>query len=136
MRQLAVLGLAVLLVGCTSATRYRSSGRTDDLRLALRDEVRNGASVDHVQQLLGPGREARGDEQRRLVSLTRQVAQRTDNYPSGTWDDDRFIGYASKEGSTLFLQFRANKLINFNPADFARADVLRVAVSGGEKAGH
>ena len=82
------------------------------------------------------GAEGRGDEQRRLVSVTRQMAQRTNSYPSGTRDDDRFIGYASKESGTLWVQFRDNKLINFNPADFARADALRVAVSGGETAAH
>jgi hypothetical protein len=136
MRRLSVLGLVVFLVGCTAADRYRSSGRTEDLRLALRDEVHDGTSVERVQELLGPGRQARGGEQLRLVSLTRQLAQRTNSYPSGTRDGDRFIGYSSKETGTLFLQFRDNKLINFNPADFARADALRVAVSRPEAVGH
>src|SRR5438128_947362 len=133
MRQMTVTVLA-FLVGCTTADKYRSSGRSEDLRGALNQEVTDGASIGRVQQLLGPGWEVRDDEQRRLVLVTRQIASRTNTYPAGTQDDDRFVGYPSKDGGTLYLQFRNGKLINFNPDDFARADALRVGVSGGGRA--
>ena len=110
-----------------SGNQYRSSQAAEDLRAALRDEVRNGASLEHVQQLLGPGREAVGEDQQRLVSIARQLAQRVKTYPEGIHDNDRFVGYPTTDDTTLYLQFRDDKLINFNHQDFAHVDALHIA---------
>lgn len=106
------------VVGCSKAKHYRAHHDAESLYATLHKEIKPCDSVRRVGELLGEGLPARNPE--RLVAVTQKFAQRSpQSYPEGVRDDDMFLGYQGGSG-TLYLQFRAGRLINFNPRDFEK----------------
>ena len=117
--------LAVLLVagsGCSSAAHYRSHKDGKSLYAVMHDSVRPGDSVEKVQELLGAGQ---NDEGRKCIEATKRIAAKNPSAcPDGVRDDDVMIGFPFGELGSLWLQFRNGKLVNHNPAEFAKFEEM------------
>ena len=98
------------------AIHYRHCHEAESLYAAIHDTLRAGDTMAKVETLLGPGLvpENRAEF---LTQMRRTAADTPARYPDGIADGDAFLGYA-RGPSTLYLQFRHGKLINFSHDEF------------------
>ena len=112
----AVMVLAGL-AGCSKASHYRAHHDTESLAAVLYEEVKPGDTLDHIQELLGPGLPPQDRE--KLFAGARDLARKFPReYPGGVRTNDQWLGYPYGNGM-VYLQFRDRRLINFEPAKFA-----------------
>jgi hypothetical protein len=71
-------------------------------------------SREDVSELLGPGAEVTDPNTIRSVS---KLIQTGVSYPDGVGAIDVFVEYPTAWGGT-YLQFRHNKLVNFDPGEY------------------
>jgi hypothetical protein len=121
-------GLVVAAGGCSSAAHYRTHHDGKSLYAVMHDSVRSGDSIEKVQRLLGAGQDDQG--RKTLEAMKKMAAKNPSGWPDGVRDDDRVIGYPFGDGATLWLQFRAGRLINHNPNDFTKYEPITSVVSG------
>lgn len=88
-------------------TGYVANGNPDDLHWLLRNQVHSGISYEGVCRILG--------EKGTRVTHDRAVKTSGGNYQSG---DDVYSFGPDRNGQALFLVFRENKLVNFDPSEF------------------
>ncbi|MEM9346045.1 MAG: hypothetical protein AAGB26_05460 [Planctomycetota bacterium] len=124
MRILLLFMLLILCTGCaTHSENYRRTGSPEPLRLAMLHEIEPGFSIEQVQSRLGLG-EAVGKQQR--GPLNRMVQKYPDDFPDGIEVDDLFFAYSYSENCSDVLQFRNNRLINFDPSFYENPDVYMI----------
>lgn len=111
---LIVLSAYICETGRFSAAVYRYTGSGRWLYSALYHGVQNGDTIEQVEKLLGPGKQA-SDFVRKAVKKLPQRYQQPDGYE----DSDRILGFPLP-GGELYLQFRNGVLINFDPAEFEK----------------
>lgn len=116
-----VLAIAVIVMfayvyerGRFSAVIYRYTGSGKWLYSTLKNGVKNGDTIEQVENLLGPGQKADA----KIYSVSKKFAAiNPSGYPEGCEEDDEFLGFRLP-GEQLYLQFRNGVLINFDPAEF------------------
>ncbi|MCH8333133.1 hypothetical protein IIC65_04310 [Candidatus Sumerlaeota bacterium] len=124
---LALTMTGLLLMGCDAAAHYRKYGDGKSLDKALHTRIKKGESIARVQDLLGPGLPARDPERHR--DLVRRFIERdSESFPDGVSDDDFFLAYRMGAKATKILQFRDDKLINFDPAHYAKGQRVNPVV--------
>lgn len=102
--------------GWFSAAVYRYTGSGKWLYSALYHGVQNGDTVEEVERLLGPGKEADS----RVRNAVKKLAQRNViGAPDGYEESDVVLGFRLG-GGKLYLQFRNAILINFDAEDFRK----------------
>ena len=113
------IGVIVLVTyscetGWFSAAVYRYTGSGKWLYSALYHGMQNGDTVEEVERLLGPGKEADS----RVRNAVKKLTQRYLN-PDGYEESDVILGFRLG-GGQLYLQFRDGVLINFDPEEFRK----------------
>jgi len=109
-----VISAYVCETGWFSAAVYRYTGSGRWLYSALYHGVQNGNTIEQVEKLLGPGKQA-SDNVRKAVKKLAQRHQQSDGYE----ESDQVLGFPLP-GGQLYLQFRNGVLINFEPTDFQK----------------
>ena len=123
-----VAGLVMAGSGCSSAAHFRAHRDGPSLYAVMHDSVREGDSLAKVERLLGRGLE---DGQKEALKVSKGFAAKDPaKWPDGVNDDDWMVGFRFGELSTLWLQFRDGKLVNHNPADYAKCEPMVNSVSG------
>lgn len=135
--------LALLITTCllTSAcTHYgrtfQQTSDTKSLRLALLHEIKPGDRIEHIRNILGPGKPATEKQQQDLLASYHRWQTKYGNQfnaPDGiaTTDVFLFYPYGKNAQSSIYLQFRYDRLINHNPDEFKDADALSISVNLG-----
>jgi len=101
--------LFLLVVGCNT----QSPPNEDMIRDALRNEVQFGMTTAQVEELLGKG-DAPSEMESKVLKLSMTKPSDPSMAPDGYDADDVFY-YYTLDGIKVFIQFRDDKLINFNP---------------------
>jgi len=107
-----VLLAYVCMTGRFSAVVYRYTGSGKWLYSTLYHGVQNGDTIEQVERLLGPGKEAGAKIRKALKKFAQRYPQ-----PDGYEDSDQILGFPLS-GGELYLQFRNGVLINFDPTEF------------------
>jgi len=115
---LMLLGLAAGWLFMPATIHYHLFADEPSLNSVLARQVQPWDSTARVVRLLGAGTPISETERQRLLRVIagfqRQSAAGT---PAGVERDDQFLGYEAS-GMTIYLQFRNDRLINFQPQDF------------------
>ena len=98
---------------------YRMFTDGESLYAVLHDEMRAGDSLTHVQRRLGKGRHLTEFEKKEYRSVIPELTQMGEFFPHGVEKSDHFIAYVIYEDVEVILQFRENRLINFNPKEYS-----------------
>jgi len=97
--------------------RYRRNRDSESLRALLSRNVAPGDSLESVAALLGRGKPE--DEQAAKLREWRDGPRfKPRAFPEGIEQEDIFVSFESKPSGRIMLQFRAGKLVNFDPAHF------------------
>ena len=117
-----ILSALIFLSGCsTYGQKYCQTSSTESLRLAMLHEIKPGMTTQEVQQKIGTGERPEGKQHDRAVKIVRYFNDRyPEKYPDGFQDTDVIFSYPSDQGLTVYLQYRDNRLINHDPAEFER----------------
>ena len=95
------------------AKHYREHKDTTSLNQTLHRYLKPGDSIEHVNRLLGSGDEG---DRTTLLRVQKTFARKVPaSYPDGVEDGDRFLEYDAPDNCSIILQFRDNRLINFDP---------------------
>ncbi|MCA9171130.1 MAG: hypothetical protein KDB23_25835 [Planctomycetales bacterium] len=115
---ISILAL-VLVVGRHLHWRYFSPEGAYQLRkqgaallVILADELNNGDSREYVIRMLGPGSTI--DDEESLARIRQTIRQFPLSHADGIQESDMFVMYSTVEGFALHLQFREDKLVNFD----------------------
>ncbi len=123
---MVVACIPMVLTGCNKARHYREYHDGDSLFAVLHSKIKAADGLERVESLLGKGSPPKS--QVKLVKVLQKMAQvRPQGYPDGIKEDDQFVGFDGPNGSTIYLQFRDGKLINFDPKEFSRPPDVRMA---------
>ena len=88
--------------------------------------VRLGQSVEHVQAILGKGVLLTQDDNRERLHQPIQLTRANrEHFPDGVNVEDVFLFYEITSNEELYLQFRDNRLINFDPSYYRRHRELK-----------
>lgn len=82
--------------------------------LYVYQSLQNGESIEKVQALLGPGHPNDDPQYRSLCAKV--YAANPASAPSGIIESDVLLGYSAAR-TTIYFQFRDDKLINHTPTD-------------------
>jgi hypothetical protein len=137
-RALPLLSIALCLTACaTHSKAYRQTLNAEQLRLALLHEIKPGDRIEHVREILGPGKPVT-DKRRQSVfdfyyKAQKKLGAEFREAPDGIAATDVLLYYPfNRDGcSGIFLQFRYGRLINFNRNDFQAPDVFATTVNRG-----
>ena len=117
----------ILFAGCSHAYNYRHEVTNENLRLALRDDVKPGMSRAQVESLLGPGMQEDAKQHAQLIRATRKFTEHFPvSYPQGVEESDSFLGYYhdSDHNMSWWFQFRNDRLINYDPREFENPNIF------------
>jgi hypothetical protein len=109
------------------AVRYRRDHDEASLNAVLSGRIVNGDSIQTVESKLG--RSVVSTDPKLIRSAASFALQNPKGWPQGFREDDEFHKYQSGQGQELVLQFRAGRLVNFNPSEFATASVPTAGIS-------
>ena len=123
------IGIAVCLIvsatvsGCSKAGPHPTPQDAKSLFATLHAQIKPGDSIQRVQELLGQGEPPQNRE--KFIAVVKKFAERLpQDYPAGVRDDDEFLRY-SYQNLTVHLQFRAGRLLNFDPQKFEKVPDLQ-----------
>ncbi len=109
------------------AVRYRRDHDETSLHEVLSGRMVNGDSIETVESILGRGVVSTDSKLRRSASSFAQMNPK--GWPQGVQEGDVFHKYQSGQGQEQVLQFRAGRLVNFNPREFAGPPIPATGIS-------
>ena len=109
---------------CTLEGVYQTDKSGTALIGLLADEINNGDDRDYVISRLGPGNTIEDDDP--LWKIRRNIEQQPATLTDGFRQSDTFVEYSAAEGFAISLQFRDDKLVNFNLPEPARLELRRL----------
>lgn len=106
-------------------SRYQRTNFYSDLKQALADQIRPGMSRAEVAEIIGPGVLKPIEFVDRYVQL-----QMEGKWPAGyAQPGDRVVEYRSDAQVIHGLEFRNDRLVNFDPAHYASSNDAALAMS-------
>jgi hypothetical protein len=117
----AFVGVLLLIAGTKAYHGWfmPTFHRAEYMHLRLHQDVRDGDSQARVDALLGPGERLDGEQRTSVQNFIRKYPE---GNPAGLEDRDTFFGYPVGKKSRVILQYRQDRLVNHNHADFANYD--------------
>jgi len=123
---LMLLGVVAGWLFMPATIHYHLFADEPSLNSVLAEQVVPGDSIARVVRLLGTGTAISESETQRLLGVIASFRRQTPgSTPLGVEPDDQFLGYEAAV-MTIYLQFRNDRLINFEPRNFEHPADLRM----------
>ena len=114
----------------SASARYRRRQDVVTLRYLLSTKIRPNETLQQVTSLLGPGKPAKGDYLSRVLKWQARPDFHPELYPEGIETRDQFVFFTANPKGVYVLQFRDDRLVNFDPTDYVGRDDLLSSLRG------